>query len=47
MRPALSFLTLAFTVSLLASGLAMAQAGAVAGTVKDSAARSCREPRSS
>jgi outer membrane receptor for monomeric catechols len=36
MRPALSFLTLAFTVSLLASGLAMAQAGAVAGTVKDS-----------
>jgi TonB-dependent receptor len=36
MRTALSFLTLAFTVSLLASGLAMAQAGAVAGTVKDS-----------
>lgn len=36
MRTAFSFLTLAFTVSLLASGLAMAQAGAVAGTVKDS-----------
>lgn len=36
MRTALSFLTLAFTVSLLASGQAMAQAGAVAGTVKDS-----------
>jgi TonB-dependent receptor len=36
MRTALSFLTLVFTVSLITSGLAIAQAGAVAGTVKDS-----------
>ncbi len=36
MRTALSFLILAFTASLITSGLAIAQAGAVAGTVKDS-----------